>query len=48
MAPINNNIFISNSDIIELQGNGIGNLNISLVGSQPGSNETQIATTLGF
>lgn len=48
MAPINNNVFISSSDVIQINGDGIGSLNISLVGSQPGSNEQKIVNTTGF
>jgi hypothetical protein len=48
MAPINNNIFFSSSDVIQINGDGIGSLNIALVGSQPISNETKIVTTPGF
>lgn len=48
LTPISNNIFISSSDVVQINGDGIGSLNVSLVGSQPGSNQTKIADTTSF
>jgi len=48
MPPIDNNIFISSSDIIQIAGDGIGALNVNLVGSQPNTVPTKIISTTGF
>jgi len=48
MSPVNNNIFIASSDVIQISGDGIGSLNVTLVGSQPNSNPSKIVDTSGF
>jgi hypothetical protein len=48
ISPTNNNIFISSDQVIQINGDGIGSLNVSLVGSQPGSNLTKIVNTNNF
>lgn len=51
VKPIDNNIFLSTSDVLQINGTGIGQLNISLIGSSNSNlftNLNPIATTLGF
>lgn len=48
LAPVDNNIFLSSSDVVQISGNSTGSIAVSLVGSNPLSNLAPIANTLGF